>query len=217
MPLHGADCVIASRLQWQTVAENSSAPAKLEEPYLARCPKEGSENAYGSRASDKRTGMRETKAGRWIVVSGRIGKRQSTTWNRERTGETARLGAHEALPHTPPGGRPPETPGPLSLRSDCRDREGSVKGSQAAPKTGAPLTDPSRPGTRSLDEGKGARGQAAWLCRLPLVGSEEWVQTREGKSLLDKNDLLMEDAESHQSNLDSTSTFARQILKKWPG
>ena len=30
---------------------------------------------------------------------------------------------------------------------------------------------------------------------LPLVGPEEWVQTREGKSLLDKNDLLMEDAE----------------------
>jgi len=31
---------------------------------------------------------------------------------------------------------------------------------------------------------------------LPLVGPEEWVQTREGKSLLDKNDLLMEDAET---------------------
>ena len=25
------------------------------------------------------------------------------------------LRAHEALPHTPPGGKPPETPGPLSL------------------------------------------------------------------------------------------------------
>ncbi len=196
MPLHGADCVIASRLQWQTVAENSSAPAKLEEPYLARCPKEGSENAYGSRASDKRTGMRETKAGRWIVVSGRIGKQHTRKIGIVNgPGETARLGAHEALPHTPPGGKPPETPGPLSLRPDCRDREGSVKGSQAAPKTGAPLTDPSRSGTGSIDEGKGALGQAG-LCRLPLVGPEEWVQTREGKSLLDKNDLLMEDAES---------------------
>ena len=138
--------------------------------------------------------MPETKAGGWIVVSGRIGKQHSTTCNCERTGETARLGAHEALPHTPPGDKPPETPGPLSLRSDCRGREGSVKGSQAAPKTGAPLTDPSRPGTRSLDEGKGAPWSGGELCRLPLVGPEEWVQTRDGKSLLDKNDLLMEAA-----------------------
>ena len=98
------------------------------------------------------------------MVSGRIGKQHSTTWNCERTGETARLGAHEALPHTPPGDKPPETPGPLSLRSDCRGREGFVKGSQAAPKTGAPLTNPSRPGTRSLDEGKGAPGPAGELC-----------------------------------------------------
>jgi len=102
---------------------------------------------------------------RWIAVSGRIEKRHSTTGNCERTGETARLGAHEALPHTPPGGKPwgkpPETPGPLSLRSDWMGREGPVKGSQAAPKNGAPLTGPSRPGTRSLDEGKGACGRAA--------------------------------------------------------
>jgi hypothetical protein len=27
-------------------------------------------------------------------------------------------GAHEALPQTPPGGKPPETPGPLSLELD---------------------------------------------------------------------------------------------------
>ena len=128
----------------EAVAKIGSAPAKLEEPYRARCPKEGSENAYGSKASDERTGMPETKAGGWIVVSGRIGKQHSTTCNCERTGETARLGAHEALPHTPPGDKPPETPGPLSLRSDCRGREGSVKGSQAAPNPGAPLTDPSR-------------------------------------------------------------------------
>src|SRR5258708_2568931 len=43
---------------------------------------------------------------------------------------------------------------------------------------------------------RGPSGQAAGLCRLPLVDPEEWVQTREGKSLLDKNDLLMEDAET---------------------
>jgi hypothetical protein len=31
------------------------------------------------------------------------------------TGGSAPKGAHEAPPHTPPGGKPPETPGPLSL------------------------------------------------------------------------------------------------------
>ena len=36
--------------------------------------------------------------------------------------------------------------------------------------------------------------------RLPSAGPEEWVQTREGEILLDKTDLLMEDAEvSHPS------------------
>jgi hypothetical protein len=115
----------------------------------------------GERQADRIAG---DEGRRWIVMSGRIGKRHSTIWNGERTGETARLGAHEALPHTPPGDKPPETPGPLSLRSDCMDREGSVKGSLAAPKNGAPLTDPSRSGTGSLDEGKGAPGPAAGLC-----------------------------------------------------
>src|SRR5258708_32042838 len=109
------------------------------------------------------------------------------------------LGAHEALPHTPPGGKPPETPGPLSLRSDCRDREGSIKGSQAAPKTGAPWTDPSRSRTGSIDEGKGALGQAAGMCRLPLLNPAEWAQTRERTSLLYKNDPLIEAAETARS------------------
>ena len=38
-------------------------------------------------------------------------------------------GAHEALPHTSPGGKPPETPGPLSLGLDCTEARPSVKGS----------------------------------------------------------------------------------------
>ena len=40
--------------------------------------------------------------------------------------------AHEALPQTPPGGAPPETPGPLSLGIHVPERRESVKGSQAA-------------------------------------------------------------------------------------
>jgi hypothetical protein len=42
--------------------------------------------------------------------------------------------AHEALPHTPPGDKPPETPGPLSLGIHVPERKESVKGSQAAQK-----------------------------------------------------------------------------------
>ena len=44
------------------------------------------------------------------------------------------LRAHEALPQTSPGGKPPETPGPLSLLPHYSDRSKSVKGSQAAQK-----------------------------------------------------------------------------------
>lgn len=40
--------------------------------------------------------------------------------------------AHEALPQTPPGGKPPETPGPLSLGHQIPEQSESVKGSQAA-------------------------------------------------------------------------------------
>ena len=42
------------------------------------------------------------------------------------------LRAHEALPHTPPGGKPPETPSPLSLRFEVPEQRESVKDSQAA-------------------------------------------------------------------------------------
>ena len=47
-------------------------------------------------------------------------------------GERRGKRAHEALPHTPPGGKPPETPGPLSLGVQLSERKESVKGSQAA-------------------------------------------------------------------------------------
>ena len=41
-------------------------------------------------------------------------------------------GALEALPQTPPGGKPPETPSPLSLGIQVPERREFVKGSQAA-------------------------------------------------------------------------------------
>src|ERR1039457_3326077 len=48
-----------------------------------------------------------------------------------RAGDSA-LRAHEALPHTPPRGKPPETPGPLSLGIQVPERREFVRGSQAA-------------------------------------------------------------------------------------
>ena len=48
-----------------------------------------------------------------------------------RAGDSA-LGAHEALPHTPPGGKPPETPAPFPSGIRVSERKQSVKGSQAA-------------------------------------------------------------------------------------
>jgi hypothetical protein len=85
-------------------------------------------------------------------------------------GGAARIRAHEALPHTPPGGEPPETPGPLSLLLDDTERRESVKGSQAAQKARAldrfsPFEKPSG------HEGKGACERA--LSCLPLVGPVE--------------------------------------------
>src|SRR5690242_1230829 len=81
-----------------------------------------------------------------IQESGRKAKRNWTKsgideTNRE-SGATEAPKAHEALPQTPPRGKPPETPGPLSLDPDCKEGKEEVKGSQAAPKTGAPLTSP---------------------------------------------------------------------------
>src|SRR5260370_1099677 len=83
-----------------------------------------------------------------------------TAW-RARVGRSgvARWCAHEALPHTSPGGEPPETPAPFPSEYIVPDSEESVKGSQAAP-TRAPLTDSSESGTRFSDEGKGALVQA---------------------------------------------------------
>jgi len=80
-------------------------------------------------------------------------------------------GAHEALPHTPPGDKPPETPGPLSLGLHVPERKQSVKGSQAAHKPRAlDRLLPFRKG--NWDEGKGAPGRATLCTRLPLAGPE---------------------------------------------
>ena len=88
------------------------------------------------------------------------------------------LRAHEALPQTPPGGKPPETPGPLSLDSDFAERRESVKGSQAAHQSRAldrfpPFSTPSPD-----YQGKGAFGirrllASRWSALQPRLGRPE--------------------------------------------
>jgi len=58
--------------------------------------------------------------------------REEDRGGKSESGEKRAERAHEALPHTPPGGKPPETPGPLSLGIQITERRESVKGSQAA-------------------------------------------------------------------------------------
>ncbi len=131
------------------------------------------------------------------MKSGRIGKKHSTIWNCERIrGDSARS-AHEALPQTPSGGKPPETPGPFPsdlIVGTARDPSRVRKPRQKR----APLTDPSQSGIRSRRRGKGAPWSGSRGCAPPWIGPEEWVQTREGEILLDKTDLLMEDAKTQR-------------------
>ena len=68
------------------------------------------------------------------------------------------------------GATPPETPVPLSLRFDVPDRQGPVKGSQAAQKQRA--LDRSLPIRKTTEmRERGPLGPVAWFC-LPLVGPE---------------------------------------------
>jgi hypothetical protein len=97
--------------------------------------------------------------------------------------ERARRGAHEALPHPPPGGKPPETPAPFPSGSMFQNG-GSLSRVRKPRKNGAPLTASLRSeGQTEMRE----RGPQASGCRdLPLVGPEEWLKTRGRRSVLDK-------------------------------
>jgi len=104
----------------------------------------------GRATSGQACGRRRLGGGSWSP--GRIGKQHSTTWNCKRIRGDCARSAHEALPQTPPGGKPPETPGPFP--SDLI--------------VGAPWS-------------------GSLVVSRPWIGPEEWVQTREGEILLDKN------------------------------
>jgi hypothetical protein len=68
------------------------------------------------------------------------------------------LRAHEALPHTPPGGKPPETPGPLSLDHRFYAR-GRIRQGFATPAPSAALDRFAPLRTRSPRRGKGGLRQ----------------------------------------------------------
>jgi hypothetical protein len=134
----------------------------------------------------------------WVVESGRKPNRILNNWLVWTSAGAQRRRAYEALPQTPPGGKPPETPGPLSLDLDYTERAEVVKGSQAAPKAGAPLTTSTRSEDGALIRGKGGkktRGQK-------LCGASRWSAPKSGSKLesgevyLTSTGLLMEGAET---------------------
>jgi len=133
------------------------------------------------------SGEGEFRTTRWNTV-GSSGRKCSGNWRISgRTvieRETARRGAHEALPHTPPGGNPPETPAPFPSGSMFQNG-GSLSRVRKPRKNGAPLTASLPFRKANWDEGKGAPRQVGSRV-LPLVGPEEWLKTRGRRSVLDK-------------------------------
>src|SRR5215469_9479620 len=66
----------------------------------------------------------------------RVGRKRRADEGGSREG-AKRVPTAGALPRTPPGGKPPETPAPFPWSLDCTERQRLVKGSQAAHKTRA--------------------------------------------------------------------------------
>src|SRR5207237_2519214 len=100
------------------------------------------------------------RATRWNTV-GSSGRQSSGNWRISgRTmieRETARRGAHEALPHTPPGGKPPETPAPFPSGSMFRNG-GSLSRVRKQRKKGETLTASLRSERQHALRERGAQG-----------------------------------------------------------
>jgi hypothetical protein len=103
----------------------------------------------------------------------------------QRIGNGALKARYEALPQPPPGGKPPETPGPLSLEFDFMSQGELVKGSLRRQKT-PPLTNSPCSGDLPDNRERGPGVAVASILSLPLVGPEEWLKTQYGRSVLDK-------------------------------
>jgi hypothetical protein len=114
------------------VETEMAAPLELRTP-TGTCGEGRNQSADGSMA----TKAQET-TGRMQSEKSAQGKREGKI----RRGSGA-LGAHEALPQTPPGGKPPETPAPFP--SESRFQNGGKLSRVRRPRNnGAPLTVPLR-------------------------------------------------------------------------
>ena len=170
------------------------AVAEMAAPYELRTPK----GTCGESCNPSADGSMATVA--LESMSGR-GQRVVADGGGERAG-----GAHEALPHTPPGGKPPETLAPFPWKIDDTQARKSVKGSlrrQKAP----PLTDFLACETHIT--GKRERGllAAGALLRLPLVGPEDGTE-------FEKTSRMRDGAGNPQRALNSLRQQGRKTLKK---
>ena len=116
---------------------------------------------------------------------------ESIASNRAFQQREARWGAHEALPHTPPGGKPPETRPPFP--GHRLSGSGGICQGFAAPAKSAVLDRSPRFPEANWDEGKGAstHGHPAIL-----AAPNEREKLDSGEVYLTNTGLLMEGAKT---------------------
>jgi hypothetical protein len=148
--------------------------AEIAAPLVSRTPKGTVAEATtecGWKRGDTNTGAKDNRA-----ESSSEAMVENRGANGDCGGGRRAAGAHEALPHTSPGGKPPETPGPLSLGLDCTEGRPSVKGSLRRQKPAALDRGPSFQRQHPRHEGKGANGPGAhrasrWSGTQPIKAS----------------------------------------------
>ena len=141
-------------------------------------------------ARRQRRGTQPTAKNHW---SGEDTEERAKSGRVTEAREAGALGArHEALPHTPPGGEPPETPAPFPRDGMVREG-GNLSRVRKPRKISAPLTD-FLPPEDELGYGKGGLWVSSAVVSLPLVGSEISKFRAEHKNHLTEAGLLMEAA-----------------------
>ena len=122
-------------------------------------------------------------------------------------GAGERASAHEALPHTPPGGKPPETPAPFPWECDCRERRSSSQGF-AAPAKSAALDRsiaPPEEAPQIRERGPWGTGNGTPRRSAPKRASK----FGDRKYCLTNTGLLMEDAETPRKRREKGPLFRR--------
>ena len=125
-------------------ATEIAAPLELRTP-MGTCGEGRNQSADGSMVT-----MARELTGRMQSEKSGEGKRAP--------GRDARIRAHEALPHTPPGGKPPETPAPFPSESSFQNG-GNLSRVRKPRNYSAPLTDSLRSEETTEMREKGAFGK----------------------------------------------------------